>query len=167
MINSVSSMNNYMPTMRMNQTGQGPGPVDRFQSSDTDASGGISTSELESLASSVEETTGKTIDTETAMESYDLDGDNQLSGEELFSLVSDYGLQPSPSGAGQGGGGPSKGGGKMMPPPPPTQSSSLFEEETSISETNTIEDLYDQMLEKVTSAYGYSDEIEFLMNQTA
>lgn len=164
MISSVGSMNSYMPTLR---TGQGPN--DRFQTADTDSSGGISTSELESFASSVEETTGTTIDTDTAMESYDLDGDDQLSGEELFTLVSEYGLQPSPSEAGQGGDGPSKGGGKMMPPPPPSQSSLLFEdeEETSTSETSTSEEWYTQLLEKVGSAYGYSDEVETLLNQTA
>ncbi len=165
MISSVGSMNSYMPLMRPNQAGQGP--EDRFQSADTDSSGGISTSELESFASSMEETTGTAIDTETAMESYDLDGDDQLSGEELFTLVSEYGLQPSPSGPGQGGGGPSKGGGKMMHPPPPTQSSFLLEEETSTSETSTSEEWYAQLLEKVSSAYGYSDEVETLLNQTA
>ncbi|MCP4118241.1 MAG: hypothetical protein GY737_23150 [Desulfobacteraceae bacterium] len=157
MISSVGSMNSYMPAIR-----PGQGPNDRFQTADTDSSGGISTSELETFASSMEETTGTTIDTETAMESYDLDGDDQLSGEELFTLVSEYGLQPSQSGAGNGTGGPSKGGGKMMPPPPPSQSSLLFEEETS-----TTEEWYAQLLEKVTSAYGYSDEMEILLNQTA
>ncbi len=160
-------MNSYMPLMRPNQAGHRPDGKDRFQSADTDASGGISTSELESFASSMEETTGTTIDMETAMESYDLDGDDQLSGEELFTLVSEYGLQPSPPEAGQSGGGPSKGGGKMMPPPPPSQSSFLLQEETSTSETSTIEELYAQLFEKVSSAYGYSDEMEILLNQTA
>lgn len=106
MISSVGSMNSYMPTMRTNQAGHGPDGKNRFQSADTDSSGGISTSELESFASNMEETTGTTIDTDTAMESYDLDGDDQLSGEELFTLVSEYRLQPSQPGAGQGGGGP-------------------------------------------------------------
>jgi hypothetical protein len=157
-------MNSYTPTIRPDQ-----GPNDRFQTADTDSSGGISTSELESFASSIEETTGTTINMETAMETYDLDGDDQLSGEELFTLVSEYGLQPSASEAGQsqGGGGPSKGEGQMMPPPPPTQSSFLLQEETSTSETNTIEELYSQLLEKVSSAYGYSEEMETLLNQTA
>lgn len=170
MISSVGSMNYYMPTMRPNQAGHGPDGKDRFQSADTDASGGVSASELETFASSIEETTGTAIDMETAMESYDLDGDDQLSGEELFTLVSEYGIQPSPPESGQGGEGPSKGGGQMMPPPPPSQSSFLLQEEdeeTSTSETSPVEELYARLLEKVASAYGYSDETEILLNQTA
>lgn len=182
MISSVGSMNSYMPAMRPSPAGQS-GQGDGFQMVDTDASGGVSSSELESFASTIQEVTGSTVDTETTMETYDLDGDEQLSGEELFALVSEYGLRPSAPGTAEGDWVSSDDGGGMMPPPPPPPSFSIQEgssayetiassETDAGNETSISEELYAQLLEKLTGAYGGGEAaggggVEFLLNEMA
>lgn len=69
----------------------GMGPSDSaeglFQALDTDTSSGISESELSEWAEAMSEETGNSIDTSSALDEYDLDGDGELSSTELESFL--------------------------------------------------------------------------------
>lgn len=60
---------------------------EKFDEYDTDGSGGISESELETLAEDFSAVTGVTIDTEEAISTYDADGDGELSSDELDTMM--------------------------------------------------------------------------------
>jgi Ca2+-binding EF-hand superfamily protein len=74
-----------------------PGEQGLFDALDTDASGGISESELSTWAANMSEETGTTIDTTDAITTYDADGDGELSSTELKSFLEASGV-PSPAG---------------------------------------------------------------------
>ncbi|OPY09037.1 MAG: EF hand [Syntrophus sp. PtaB.Bin001] len=60
---------------------------DLFSKTDTDSSGGISESELETLAEQLSAATDSSIDAEEVLSTYDADDDGELSGEELKSFL--------------------------------------------------------------------------------
>lgn len=115
MISSVG-MSGAMSTMSASGMQRQPPPEDKdvFKAADTDGSGSVSETELESLLSGIEETTGTSIDLEEALSSYDADEDGSLSGEEMFGLMSSLGSNPGGMENGEEG--------EMMPPPPPPPS---------------------------------------------
>ena len=67
-----------------------------FNDFDTDSSGGISQSEFEILAQGISKFTGKAINAEEVLSKYDVDGNKELSGEELFQAMSANGVRPPP-----------------------------------------------------------------------
>ena len=101
MINGISSYGSYMSYQQIQAMQQQRGPAEMFNKVDTDRSGGISQTELETLAESISGKTGQTIDTEDAVSTYDTDGDRELSDEELRAFLDDSGLEP-PSMQGMG-----------------------------------------------------------------
>ena len=101
MINGISSYGSYMSYQQIQAMQQQKGPAEMFNKVDTDESGGISQTELETLAENISDRTGQTIDIEDALTTYDIDGDGELSAEELQAFLDDSGLQP-PSMKGMG-----------------------------------------------------------------
>ncbi len=97
MINSVSSMSSSMAMMRSGATQRQPPPPDKdvFKAADSDSDGLVSSSELKTLAASIEKMTGNSIDVDDALASYDADQDGSLSGEELHGLLISQGFLPS------------------------------------------------------------------------
>lgn len=79
-----------MGMMGMNR----PDPSAMFNEIDSDGSGGISQTELETLAEKISAKTGTTMDTEDAVSIYDTDGDGELSSEELKNFMEASGMQP-------------------------------------------------------------------------
>lgn len=146
MISSVS-MNSSMSMMNMGGMQKPPADKDVFQASDTDSDGLVSSTELETLAAGIEETTGVSIDIEEAMATYDTDEDGSLSGEEMFGLMSSQGFNP----AGLTG---SEEDGMMPPPPPPAdQVSSAYSENSG---EDTISQLISYLNENSSSDESYS-----------
>lgn len=90
---SQSSMGYYLQNQGMRT---GPGPADMFKKVDTDGSGGVSQSELDTLATKLSSMTGTTIDTSDAMSTYDTDGNGELSDDELKSFM--QATMPAPMG---------------------------------------------------------------------
>lgn len=86
MVNGIGSYNhmNYMQT-RMPRSG--PDPSEMFSNVDSDGSGGISQSELETFVQDISDKTGNSIDTTDAVSTYDADGDGELSSNELKSIM--------------------------------------------------------------------------------
>jgi Ca2+-binding EF-hand superfamily protein len=115
------------------------GPGDLSAALDTDNSGGVSQSELETWAQNMSEKTGNTLDTTDAVTTYDTDGDGELSSTELKSFL-DAGGVPSPETAG------------MAPPPPPPRSSDSSETDSSSSSADGILSKYDTNSDGVLSA---------------
>ncbi|HPJ95308.1 MAG TPA: EF-hand domain-containing protein [Deltaproteobacteria bacterium] len=101
MINGISSYGSYMSYQQIQSMQQQRGPAEMFDKVDTDESGGISQTELDTLAESISDKTGQTIDTEDAVSTYDIDGDGELSKEELQAFLDASGLEP-PSMPGMG-----------------------------------------------------------------
>lgn len=103
MINGIGSYNSYMSCMQMARAR--PDPGDMFNKVDSDGSGGISQSELETFVQDISSRTGGSIDTTDAVLTYDADEDGELSQDELKSFTEDN--MPPPSavmGMGHGGG---------------------------------------------------------------
>jgi Ca2+-binding EF-hand superfamily protein len=104
MISGISNSSNYMSYLQQAQTTQQKqGPPDLFTALDTDGSGGISQSELDTWAKSMSSKTGNTMDTSNAISTYDSNSDGVFSSSELDSFLKANGLQPpSFQGMGQG-----------------------------------------------------------------
>ncbi len=82
MISGVSSSPTIFDYLETSSTTE-----DLFTTTDTDSSGGISESELETLAEQLSALSDSSGDTEDALSTYDTDGDGELSGEELKSFL--------------------------------------------------------------------------------
>lgn len=119
MINGLNS--SMMASMSgMIQNMPAPQGGNMFQKVDSSGDGSIDSAEFSTMAQQLSETSETEIDTETAMTSYDSDGDGGLSGDELKSFLDDNGFAPPER---EMGGQPPKGGGGMQGPPPPPQES--------------------------------------------
>lgn len=129
--------------MRSNALQQPPQGKNVFQLSDTDGNGTVSSTELESLASAVEETTGSTINVNDAISSYDSDQDGALNGEELLQMMTGMGFSPPEMASGESGK-----SSEMPPPPPPPPSS---EEVTSAYSRNSGDSMLPELLDLLQS----------------
>ena len=100
MINGIGSYNNCMNYL---QTARGrPDPAEMFNKVDSDGSGGVSRSELDTLVQDISSKTGNSIDTTDAVSTYDADGNGELSGDELKSFMEARGMKPPPPPGGAG-----------------------------------------------------------------
>lgn len=139
MISSVST-NSSMSMTANRATQRQPPPPDKdvFKVADSDSDGLVSSTELATLATGIEEITGNSINVDEALSTYDADGDGSLSGEELFGLLSSQGFNPAGMSNIEGEG--EEGGMRPPPPPPPEQAASAYE-------ANRGEDSISQLIE--------------------
>jgi Ca2+-binding EF-hand superfamily protein len=131
-----------MAMMRSSAMQQPPQGKNVFQLSDTDSNGLVSSTELETLASGIEKTTGSTINVDDALSSYDADQDGALNGEELFQMMEGLGFAPPEMAAGENG------QSSEMPPPPPPPSA---EQVTSAYSQNSGDDMLSELLDLLQS----------------
>lgn len=96
-MSGISSISGFIGTQGMQQAQQR-----MFSGLDSDSSGGISQSELETLAEKIKEKTGASVDTSDAVSTYDTDGSGELSIEELQAFLDASGIQPPRPYAAQG-----------------------------------------------------------------
>ncbi|MEI7638194.1 MAG: hypothetical protein WCJ37_12880 [Syntrophus sp. (in: bacteria)] len=92
--NSASCLQQMQSESIMPQRGGRKGGL--FNDLDTDSNGGISKLEFEVLAQGISKITGNEINAEEVLSSYDVDGNKELSGAELFQAMSDNGVMPPP-----------------------------------------------------------------------
>jgi Ca2+-binding EF-hand superfamily protein len=92
---------------------------DLFIAVDSDGSGGLSQSELDTWSKNMSSETGQTVDTSKAISSFDKDGDGALSSTEFASFLQSTGLK--------GPDGP--------PPPPQSQDSDSTDSSSSSSQS--------------------------------
>ncbi len=91
-----STMHQGMGMMRM-QDGPGRGgPEDLFKALDADSSDGVSQTELDAWAQNISGETGQTIDTSSAISTYDTDGSGELSSTEFKNFMDASGIKPPP-----------------------------------------------------------------------
>lgn len=139
MINSISSMSSAASLWRTNTQQRQLPPPDRdvFKLADTDGSGVVSGTELETLVKGIEEVTGNTIDQET-LNSFDADGDGGLNSEELLGLMQNNGFSgPEMLDMENGETG-------MRPPPPPPPST---EQALASYASNSGDDMLSQLID--------------------
>jgi Ca2+-binding EF-hand superfamily protein len=101
MVNGIGS--SYMNYSQTNAVRSRPDPAEMFSKVDTDSSGGISQSELESFVTNISNKTGKSVDATGAVTTYDTDGSGELSQDELKSFME--ATMPPPGGVKRMGGG--------------------------------------------------------------
>jgi Ca2+-binding EF-hand superfamily protein len=108
MVNGIGSSNSYLTYLQTHPTKHKTSAAEMFNKVDTDGSGGISESELETLAQKISKDTGQTIDIKNAISTYDTDGNGELSSDEMSAFMQATMQQ----GMGMMGmrGGPGKGG---------------------------------------------------------
>jgi Ca2+-binding EF-hand superfamily protein len=87
MVNGISTYNNYMSYLQTQTPRSSPNPAEMFNKVDSDGSGGISQSELETFVEGISSKTGNSIDTTDAISTYDVDGNGELSSDELKSFM--------------------------------------------------------------------------------
>lgn len=95
MVNSISSSGSYalQQALLAMQQQQRTGPQDLFQMVDADASGGVSQSELTTLAQNIGSATGQTLNVDNAaFTGYDADANGTLSGKEFMDALQSSGL---------------------------------------------------------------------------
>lgn len=94
MVNSIGSSGSYaMQAMQAMQQRQGP--QDLFKKVDVDSSGGVSQSELKTLAEDINSKTGQSLKVDdTSFSSYDTDGSGTLSENEMMNLMQSNGFGP-------------------------------------------------------------------------
>lgn len=109
MVNGIGSSSSYANYLQPQAMRSRPDPADMFKKLDADGSGGISESELETLAQKISKDTGQTIDTKKAISTYDADGNGELSSEEMSAFMQAT-MQQGMEMMGMHGG-PGKGGG--------------------------------------------------------
>ena len=95
MINGIGSYGSYMNYLQPQAMQQQRGPADMFSKIDSDVSGGVSQSELETFTGKISEITGESIDTTDAVSTYDTDGNGELSGDELKEFLAATGMLSS------------------------------------------------------------------------
>jgi Ca2+-binding EF-hand superfamily protein len=108
MVNGIGSSSSYANYLQPQAMRSRPDPADMFKKLDADGSGGISESELETLAQKISKDTGQTIDTKKAISTYDADGNGELSSEEMSAFMQatmqqGMGMMGMPGGPGKGG----------------------------------------------------------------
>jgi Ca2+-binding EF-hand superfamily protein len=131
MIDAISSSNSYMSYLQQTQlTKTQSSQPDLFTLLDTDDSGGISQSELDTWAKNMSKLTGTTIDTTDAVSTYDTNGDGVLSASELKSFLDASGIWP-PS------------GGPPLGPPPLKSSSTAKTANATTGSASSIISSYD------------------------
>ena len=145
MLSSVSNSSSAMSMMSTNALQRHPPSQgqDAFKLSDTDGDGLVSKSELETLASGIEEVTGSSINVDDAISSFDANQDGGLSGEELLEMLTSMGFSPPEMTASEDGESSA-----MAPPPPPPPSS---EQASSAYSENTGDDMLAQLIELLES----------------
>lgn len=104
MVNGIGSYTGSMSYLQFQAPRTRPDPAEMFNKIDTDGSGGISQSELETMAGK----TGQSIDAESVISTYDADGDGELSSEEMHSYMEStmqqgLGMMRMPGGQGMHG----------------------------------------------------------------
>ena len=107
---------------------QRPDPIEMFKKTDSDSNGGVSQTELQSLADAMKEKTGTTLDVSSdSFNSYDSDGDGSLSGDELKTVLNNSGFGPDQGMQGAG-----------ATQPPPQQATDSYSAQSSSSEQDTV-----------------------------
>jgi Ca2+-binding EF-hand superfamily protein len=103
MVNGIGSNFSYLNYSQTSAVKSRPDPAEMFSKVDTDGSGGISQTELESLVTNMSNKTGKNVDATGAVSTYDTDGSDELSQDELKSFME--ATMPPPGGVKRMGGG--------------------------------------------------------------
>jgi len=96
-------------------------PAEKFQTLDANGDGGLDRVELSDEAKKLSAMTGKTLDVDETISTYDADEDGLLSQEEMMTMIGDVlGPPPEQQGANAGTDSSAMGSmGPMMPPPGP------------------------------------------------
>lgn len=122
MVNNVSSVGSSMTMMRSGEM-KGPPPPPKTQETflvgDTDGDGVLSASELAALAEGTEDSTVNSMNVGGAVSSYDVNKDEDLSGQELLERLNSSGLSSPDMTMSKNG------ESAMMPPPPPSSEQTL------------------------------------------
>jgi Ca2+-binding EF-hand superfamily protein len=87
MVNGIGSSGSYASYLQPQAMKSRPDPAEMFKKLDADSSGGISESELETLAQKISKDTGQTIDTKKTISTYDTDGNGELSSQEMSAFM--------------------------------------------------------------------------------
>ena len=91
-ISSNSSISSILQNMQSKAT-------EKFKELDTDSNGGLDKTELSTMAKELSKMTGKTINVDDAMKTYDANGDGKLSQDEADTMVQKTIGSPSSTGA--------------------------------------------------------------------
>lgn len=126
---------------------QRPDPKEMFGKVDTDGSGGVSQTELQTLLEKMQEASGKTSEVSADdFSSYDSDGDGSLNEDELKSVLQNSGFGP-----------PKEMEGMAPPSPPQEQASAAYSANSGQDELSTLIDNLKSLLEELTAAADDSD----------
>lgn len=101
-MSSISGMGNMMSAIFAQGMQPRPDPAQKFNEIDTDGNGGLDKVELSAMAKELAAKTGKTLDVDESISSYDSNSDGRLDQDEMDTMMHEV-LGPPPDGMGGGG----------------------------------------------------------------
>lgn len=141
----MSSINGINSTISGSIMSQGmrsrPDPAEKFQSLDVDGSGGLDKTELSELAKELSKMTGKTLDIDSSITTYDANGDGVLSQDETDKMMRDTLGPPPPP--------PDKAGGTNT-----QRASNAYLANSGDDKLNTLQQLLEQLDKELSTKTG-------------
>lgn len=98
-MSSINGVSSVMGSLSVQNTQSRPDPAEKFKELDTDSSGGLDKTELSALAKELSKMTGKTLNVDESITTYDADNDGQLGTDEMDTMMQTL-RSPTASGAG-------------------------------------------------------------------
>lgn len=86
-MSSISGITSSLMSSMLQSMQSRPDPAQKFKELDTDSSGGLDKTELSTMAKELSKMTGKTLNVDDAIKSYDANNDGQLSQDEMGTMM--------------------------------------------------------------------------------
>ena len=99
-MSGISGISGLMGSMSIQGMQGRPDPAQKFKELDTDSSGGLDKTELSTMAMELSTMTGKTLNVDDSITTYDSDSDGQLSQDEMDTMMQKTMRSPTSTGAG-------------------------------------------------------------------
>ncbi len=99
-MSTISGISGMMGSMSVQGMQGRPDPAEKFKEQDADSSGGLDKTELSTMAKELSKMTGKTLNVDDSITTYDDDNDGQLSQDEMDTMMQKTMGPPTSSGAG-------------------------------------------------------------------
>ncbi len=99
-MSNIGGISSLMGSMSVQGMQGRPDPTQKFKELDADSSGGLDKTELSTMAKELSKMTGKTLNVDDSITSYDANNDGQLGQDEMQTMMQKTMGPPTASGAG-------------------------------------------------------------------
>ena len=86
-MSNISGISSILSSILIQGTQSRPDPAQKFKELDTDSNGGLDKTELSAMAKELSKMTGKTLNVDDAITTYDANNDGLLSQDEMGAMM--------------------------------------------------------------------------------